>query len=218
MHVVCHSQTFSSVALRSTCVIEHVYKRIPPICFIHSCLYINCRGILQPLPWHVQNVQQCRYFPSQLKSKTQPMGLSRDPNVLSFSLEILKQPKKMVSKMSALGLKHVGPVGMGVGAWGKHGFFFKGTRLGGLREIWKQFGCLTTSKICYIFLGVVFGSNCSGMIAPTKLEKLFNFKETSSEWRLRVVALFWPVVLSHRRWTASWTPLILKDTISQGVA
>lgn len=28
--------------------------------------------------------------------------------VLSFSLEILKQPKKMVSKMSALGLKHVG--------------------------------------------------------------------------------------------------------------
>lgn len=26
------------------------------------------------------------------------------------------------------------------------------------------------------------------MIAPTKLENLFNFKETSSEWRLRMVA------------------------------
>ena len=34
--------------------------------------------------------------------------------VLTFSLEILRQPKKMVSEMSALGLKHVG-------SWGQLG-------------------------------------------------------------------------------------------------
>lgn len=127
MHVVCHSQTFPSVALRSTAWLSTYTKEYPHLLHSH-CLYINCLHFANytmacTMYSNVATEQYLIYVPISAEVIYPTYGAFPGPEVLSFSLEILKQPKKMVSKMSALGLKHVGPVGMGVGAWGKHGFF-----------------------------------------------------------------------------------------------